>query len=147
MWKRHSQFHFFFHQKNAPNWYLDIYYARQTPGSICQCKEYGLVWRPWVRTSHTVYSCELIYVWYVIPKVVFKCMTTKFGSFFKHLETGKKDNECDQFFCPRSDFSNFCYPYFFYHILTDGVSLVDRAFAEIWDQFVMLIELHWKINI
>ena len=47
------------------------------------------------------------------------CLTAKFGSFLDHAETGKKGKKCDQFFCPTSDFFDFCNPCFFYHTFTN----------------------------
>ena len=63
-------------------------YARNTPGSICQYKEDGLVSRPLSlftsmrRPMHGT-SC---------PKSQLKstCLTAKFGSFLDHAETGEK---------------------------------------------------------
>ena len=63
-------------------------YARNTPGSICQYKEDGLVSRPpslftsMRRPMHGT-SC---------PKSQLKstCLTAKFGSFLDHAELGKK---------------------------------------------------------
>ena len=63
-------------------------YARNTPGSICQYKEDGLVSRPpslfmsMCRPMHST-SC---------PKSQLKstCLTAKFGSFLDHAETGEK---------------------------------------------------------
>ena len=63
-------------------------YARNTPGSICQYKEDGLVSRPpslftsMRRPMHGT-SC---------PKYQLKstCLTAKFGSFLDHAETGEK---------------------------------------------------------
>ena len=51
-------------------------------------------------------------------------VTTKFWKLFW---------TCDQFFIPTSNFSDFCYPNFFYQTLIDGVILANRAFAVICD--------------
>ena len=63
-------------------------YARNTPGSICQYKEDGLVSRPpslftSMRQPMHGTSC---------PKSQLKstCLTAKFGSFSDHAETGEK---------------------------------------------------------
>ena len=63
-------------------------YARNTPGSICQYKEDGLVSRPpslftSVRRPMHGMSC---------PKSQLKstCLTAKFGSYLDHAETGEK---------------------------------------------------------
>ena len=63
-------------------------YARNTPGSICQCKEDGLVSRPpslftSMRQPMHGTSC---------PKSQLKStsLTAKFGSFLDHAETGEK---------------------------------------------------------
>ena len=63
-------------------------YARNTPGSICQYKEDGLVSRPpsLFTSMHRPMrgtSC---------PKSQLKstCLTAKFGSFLDHAETGEK---------------------------------------------------------
>ena len=63
-------------------------YARNTPGSICQFKEDGLVSRPpslftSMREPMHGTSC---------PKSQLKstCLTAKFGSFLDHAETGEK---------------------------------------------------------
>ena len=58
-------------------------------------------------------------------------MTAKFGSFFERAETGEKRQNMISSSAQDPDFCNFCYPYLFYHTLTDGVGLVDRAFAEV----------------
>ena len=69
---------------------------------------------------------------------------------FSHMYVGingQKRTKCDQFFHPIQILS-FLQPYFFYHTLTDGVGLVDRAFRNLWPQFVyMSVPLAWKINI
>ena len=64
------------------------HYARNTPGSICQYKEDGLVSRPpslftSMRRPMRGTSC---------PKSQLKsiCLTAKFGSFLDHAETGEK---------------------------------------------------------
>ena len=99
-------------------------YMRNTPGTICQFKEDGLVSRlPSLFTSMCRpmrgTSC---------PKSQLKstCLTQKFGSFLDHTETGRKRTKCDQFFCPTSDFFDFCNPYFFYHTFCNDVDFVDK---------------------
>ena len=86
-------------------------YTRNTPGSICQYKEDGLVSRPpslltsMRRPMHGT-SC---------PKSQLKStyLTAKFGSFFKRPRGNRrKRTKCDQFFCPTSDFFDFCNPWF-----------------------------------
>ena len=67
---------------------IHVCYTRNTPGSICQNKEDGLVSRPpslfmpMRRPMHGT-SC---------PKSQLKstCLTAKFGSFLNHEETGEK---------------------------------------------------------
>ena len=64
-------------------------------------------------------------------------MTAKFGSFFEHVEMGeiRQIRRCNLFFLPKSDFSDFCYPiFFFYQTLTNPVwVLLIEHFAEIVD--------------
>ena len=67
---------------------LHVGYARNTPGSICQCKEDGLVSRPpslFTSVRRPMYGTSC-------PKSQLKstCLTAKFGSFFDHAETGEK---------------------------------------------------------
>ena len=88
-------------------------YARNTPGSICQYKEDGLVSRPpslftSVRRPMHGMSC---------PKSQLKstCLTAKIWKLFRPRGNGRKRTKCDQFFCPTSDFFDFCNPCFFYH--------------------------------
>ena len=65
---------------------------------------------------------------------------------FRTWETGVKRTKCDQFFLPTSDFSDFCYPHFFYHT-TDGVGLVYRAeICKICNHSLFPCQL-WKITI
>ena len=109
-----------------------VWHARKTPGSICQYKEDGLAC---VKTSHTVYSRESTQAWYIMPKVlseVYKLYMhdRKIWKLFQTCGDGRK---MTKIFHSKSDFFHFCNPYFFYHTLTDGVGLVDRAFADICD--------------
>ena len=46
---------------------------------------------------------------------------------------GQKRTKYDQFFCPTSDFFDFCNPCFFYHTFTNDVDLVDKAYAKTCD--------------
>ena len=39
----------------------------------------------------------------------------KIWKLFRPRRNGRKRTKCDQFFCPTSDFSDFCNPCFFYH--------------------------------
>ena len=85
-----------------------------------------------------------------MPKVFkSKCTTTKFGSFFEHVETGKKKKQNVISSSTHNLISLiFAIHIFFYQTLTDGVGLVDRAFADIFDHsFYMSVQLHWKITI
>ena len=64
------------------------------------------------------------------------CMTTKFRSFFEHAndaERGEEGQNVISSFIQGPVFFHFCNLYFFFHTLTNGVGLVDRAFAEICD--------------
>ena len=71
------------------------------------------------------------------------CLTAKFGSFLDHAETnGQKRTKCDQFFCPTSDFFDFCNPCFFYHTFTNDVDFVDKAHAEICDHSLFTLQFH-----
>ena len=96
-----------------------------TPGSIiCQYKEDGLVSRPpslftsMRRPMHGT-SC---------PKSQLKstCLTAKFGKLFRPRGNGRKRTKCDQFFCPTSDFFDFCNPCFIYHTFTNDVILLTK---------------------
>ena len=62
-----------------------------------------------------------------------RCLTAKFGSFLDHAETGKKGGKCAQFFCPTSDFFDFCNPCFFNPTctFTNDVDFVDKAYARL----------------
>ena len=56
------------------------------------------------------------------------CLTANFGSFFfSPRGNGRKRTKCDQFFCPTSDFFDFCNPCFFNHTFTNDVDFVDKA--------------------
>ena len=109
-------------------------YARNTPGSICQYKEDGLVSRPpslftsMRRPMHGT-SC---------PKSQLKstCLTAKFGP----RGNGRKRAKCDQLFCPTSDFSDFCNPCFFNHTFTNDVDFVDKAYAESCDHSLFTLQ-------
>ena len=88
---------------------------------------------------HLVMEAPLVlystHAWYVMPRVLNQVYMHD-RKIWKHFHTcgnGPKMTKCDQVFHPRSDFFNFCNPHFFYYTLTDGVGLVDRAFAEICD--------------
>ena len=54
------------------------------------------------------------------------CLTAKFGRVFRPRGNGRKRTKCDQFFCPTSDFFDFCNPYFFYHTFTNDVILLTK---------------------
>ena len=75
-------------------------------------------------------------------------MTAKFGSFFEHAETGEKRQNVISSSTQGLISVIFAIHHFFYHTLTDGVGLVDRAFAEICEHslFYMTVPLYWKIN-
>ena len=117
---------------------LPSFYARNTPGSICQYKEDGLVSRPpslftsMRRPMHGT-SCRK-------SQLKSTCLTAKFGSFLDHAETGEKGAKCDQFFCPTSDFFDFCNPCFFNHTFTNDVDFVDKAYAEICDHSLFTLQ-------
>ena len=87
---------------------------RNTPGSICQYKEDGLVSRPpslftsMRRPMHGT-SC---------PKSQVYMLDRKIWKLFRPRGNGRKRTKCDQFFCPTSDFFDFCNPCFFYLYLT-----------------------------
>ena len=87
----------------------------------------------------------MLYVGTSYPKSQLKstCLTAKFGSFLDHAETGEKGQNCDQFFCPTSDFFNFCNPYNFFHTtlgFTNDVDFVDKAYAEICDHSLFTLQ-------
>ena len=68
--------------------YQPIHYARNTPGSICQYKEDGLVSRPpslltSMRQPMHGSSCSK-------SQLKSTCLTAKFGSFLDHAEAGEK---------------------------------------------------------
>ena len=121
-------------------------YVRNTPGSICRYKEDGLVSRP---------PCQGLYAsshaWHVMPKVStqFYMLDRKIWKLFRPRGNGQKRTKCDQFFCPTSDFFDFCNPSFFYHTFTNDVEFVDKSLCRnMWPQFVYIaISLDWKINI
>ena len=120
-------------------------YARKTLVQF-DYKEDG---RSYVKTSHTVYSRDSSHTWYVMPKVLSQVYMHDLEA--PTCRNGRKRTTCNHFFHPRSDKFNFCYPYFFYHTLTDSVGLVNnnRAFAEIFDysSFTCQSRSNWKINI
>ena len=60
-------------------------------------------------------------------------LNRKIWKLFRPPGNGRKRTKCDQFFCPKSDFFNFCNPCFFYHTFTNDVDFVDKAYAEICD--------------
>ena len=61
----------------------------------------------------------------------------KIWKLFRPRGNGQKKTKCDQFFCPTSDFLDFCNPCSFYHdTFTNDVDFVDKAYAEICD--------HWE---
>ena len=50
----------------------------------------------------------------------------KIWKLFRPRGNGRKRTKCDQFFCPTSDFFDFCNPYFFYHTFTNDVILLTK---------------------
>ena len=56
---------------------------------------------------------------------------------FRPCGNGRKRAKCDQFFCPTSDFFDFCNPCFFNHTFTNDVDFVDKAYAEICDHSLL----------
>ena len=60
-----------------------------------------------------VYVYASTYAWHVMPKV-----STQVYMLFRPHRNGRKMAKCDQFFCPTSDFFDFCKPCFFYHTVT-----------------------------
>ena len=123
-----------------------ITYARNTPGSICQYKEDGLVSRPpslftSVRLPMHGTSC---------PKSQLKstCLTAKFGSFLDHAETGEKGQNVisSSVQHPISLFlqSMFLLSYFYQWCGYCWQGLC----RNLWPQFVYIaLSLDWKINI
>ena len=103
---------------------LSTTYVRNTPGSICQYKEDGLVSRPpslftsMRRPMHGT-SC---------PKSQLKSTwrDRKIWKPFRPRENGRKRTKCDQFFCSTSDFFDFCNPCFIYHTFTNDVILLTK---------------------
>ena len=117
---------------------LTAEYARNTPGSICQYKEHGLVSSPpslftsMHRPMHGT-SC---------PQSQLKstCLTTKFGSFLDHAETGKKGQNVISSSVQHPIFFDFCDPCFFYHTFTNDVDFVDKTYAEICDHSLFTLQ-------
>ena len=67
---------------------------------------------PWscVKASLIVYVYASTHAWHVIPKVstqVYK-LDRKIWKLFRTRRNGQKKTKCDQFFCPTSDFFDFC---------------------------------------
>ena len=114
-----------------------------------------------------VYVYASTHAWHVMPIDCIvssdksTCLTAKFGSFclFRPHGSGRKLAKCDQFFCPKSDFFDFCNPCFFYQTFTNDVDFADNVkerqrqslgygygYAEfnLWPQFVHC-SLDWKI--
>ena len=63
---------------------------------------------------------------------------------------GRKNTKCDQFFCPTSDFFDFCNPCFFYH--TFIIPMMQILLTKLMQKSVITACLHcsfalWKINI
>ena len=67
------------------------------------------------QTSYTVYSRDSTHAWYVMPKVLSQVYMhdPKIWKLFRTCGNRQKRAKCDQFLHPRSDFLNFCNPYFF----------------------------------
>ena len=63
----------------------------------------------------------------------------KIWKLFRPRGNGRKRTKCDQFFCPTSDYSDFCNGCFFYHTFTNDVGFVDKAYAEICDHFTVCL--------
>ena len=74
-----------------------------------------------------------------MPKVSIQVhiLDRKIWKLFRPHGNGRKRTKYDQFFCPTSDFFDFCNPWpcFFYHTctFTNDVDFVDKAYAEICD--------------
>ena len=104
------------------------HYLRKTPGLICRYKEDGLALRPpalFTSVDQPMDSTSC-------PKSQLKStyLTPKVGRLLDNAEMGKKkkkNTKCDHFFCPTSDFFNFCNPCFFYHTFTNDAYFVDIA--------------------
>ena len=54
----------------------------------------------------------------------------KIWKLFRPRRNGQKRTKYDQFFCPTSDFFDFCNPCFFYHTFTNDVDFVDKAYMQ-----------------
>ena len=76
------------------------------------------------------YVCASTHAWHVMPKLM---LDRKILKLFRPRGNGWKRTKCDQFFCPTSDFFDFCNPCFFYHTFTNDLDFADKAYAEICD--------------
>ena len=94
------------------------------------------------------------HAWHVMPKVsTHVCMLDrKIWKLFRPRGNGQKGTKCDQFFCPTSDFFDFCNPRHVTFIIPLGFKWCGFFWQSLcrnmWPQFVYIaVSLDWKINI
>ena len=68
--------------------------------------------------------------WFVDISTQVYMLDRKIWKLFRLSGNGGKGTKCDQFFCPTSNFSDFCNPCFFYHTFTNDVDFVDKAYMQ-----------------
>ena len=75
-----------------------------------------------------VYVYASTHTWHVMPKVSTQVymLDREIWKLFIPRGNRQKRTKCDQFFCPTSDFFDFCNPYFFYHTFTNDLDFVDK---------------------
>ena len=129
----------------SPTWRLKMHvlckvYARNTPGSICQYKEDGLVSRPpslftsMRRPMHGT-SCPKSQL-----KSTWPCLTSKFGSFLDHAETGEKVQNVISSSVQHPISLIFAIHVSLNHTFTNDVDFVDKAYAEICDHSLFTLQ-------
>ena len=131
--------------KNTSVQWMLMTYARNTPGSICQYKEDGLVSRPpslftsMRRPMHGT-SC---------PKSQLKstCLTAKFGSFLDHAETVEKGQNVISSSVQHP--ISLIFAMFLLSYLYQWCGFCWQSLCRnLWPQFVYIaFSLDWKINI
>ena len=80
-----------------------------------------------IKASLIVYVYTLTHALHLMPKVSTQVymLDRKIWKLFRPCGNGRKRTKCDQFFCPTSDFFDFCNPCFFYHTFTNDVDFVE----------------------
>ena len=103
-----------------------------------------LIWGRWscVKAFLIVYVYASTHTWHVMPKVSTQVymLDREIWKLFRPRGNRQKRTKCDQFFCPTSDFFDFCNPYFFYHTFTNDLDFVDKAYAEICDHSLFTLQ-------